>query len=133
MTQEELTKLKTLLTSLNGEFGTPITVGDVLTLVKDQTPKKVTIEGTSATWVPIQFTDGTRVALPSLVGRNTGLTVDELAELISKGGEIKCVSKVFVATSVEGRRKAVYQWEIKKAAPEPEPEPEPEPVATGNN
>lgn len=109
MTQNEL---KTLLTSLNAEYGTPINVGDVLTFDKNQTPAKETISGTTATWVPIKFTDGTRVALPSLVGRKTGLTVEQLAELIATGKSIKCTSKVFVATSMEGRRKAMYHWEI---------------------
>jgi len=109
MTKQEL---KNLLTTLNSEYGTPIQVGEVLTLLKAQEPKKETISGSTATWVPILFTDGTRIALPSLVGRNTGLTVDDLTDLIEKGGKIKCTAKSFIATSMEGRRKAVYKWQI---------------------
>lgn len=111
MTKQEL---QSLLSTLNSEYGTPISTGDVLTLKKDQTPSKTVIEGTTATWVPIEFTDGSRVALPSLCGRGTGLTVENLTDLILKGGSIKCTSKVFIATSTEGRRKAVYKWEIVK-------------------
>jgi len=109
MTKEEL---KNLLTTLNSEYGTPIQVGEVLTLLKAQKPKKETISNSTATWVPILFTDGTRIALPSLVGRNTGLTVDNLSDLISNGGQIKCIDKTFIATSMEGRRKALYKWQI---------------------
>lgn len=109
MTKQEL---KNLLTTLNSEYSTPIQVNEVLTLVKDQIPVKETIVNTTATWVPISFTDGTRVALPSLIGRNTGLTIDDLTELINKGGQIKCVAKTFISTSMEGRRKALYKWQI---------------------